>query len=139
MMEMALEQAKEALLRGEVPVGVVVADPLGTVIAKGYNRCIELSDPCAHGEIIALRQASKELGNYRLKDYIMVCTLEPCLMCYGAILNARLSMLVYALEDPKSGAFSHWGLKKGKGLRTISGVLRDRSLDLLKVFFQDKR
>lgn len=103
-MRQALRQASKAAARGEVPVGAVVADPHGRIIARGFNQPIKRSDPCAHAEIMAIRQAAGKLGNYRLTDCSLYVTIEPCPMCMGATVQARLGRVVYGADDPKAGA-----------------------------------
>ena len=102
-MRLAIDQAHNALLVGEVPVGAVLVKD-GTVIATGYNHPIGMHDPTAHAEIRALRAAAELLGNYRLVDCELFVTLEPCAMCSGAIMHARLRRLVFGASDPKTGA-----------------------------------
>jgi len=102
-MDLALEEADRAATAGEVPVGaVVVLD--GRVIARGHNAPIAQRDPTAHAEIVALRAAARELGNYRLPGVTLYCTVEPCAMCCGAVVHARVARLVYGTADPKAGA-----------------------------------
>jgi|SRR5512137_1177150 len=102
-MDLALEEADRAATAGEVPVGaVVVLD--GRVIARGHNAPIAQRDPTAHAEIVALRAAARELGNYRLPGVTLYCTVEPCAMCCGAVVHARVARLVYGAADPKAGA-----------------------------------
>ena len=102
-MDLALEEADRAATAGEVPVGaVVVLD--GRVIARGHNAPIAQRDPTAHAEIVALRAAARELGNYRLPGVTLYCTVEPCAMCCGAVVHARIARLVYGAADPKAGA-----------------------------------
>ena len=96
----ALEEAKQAAARGEVPVGAVLVAGTGEVLARSGNRIVELSDPTAHAEILALREGAKRLGNERLTGATLYVTLEPCAMCAGAIAHARISRLVYAASDP---------------------------------------
>jgi len=103
-MDLALDQAREARDRDEVPVGAVLLHADGSVLARAFNRPIGLSDPTAHAEILALRQAAGHTGNYRLPGTILVCTLEPCLMCLGALTQARVAGLVFGARDPRSGA-----------------------------------
>ncbi|MEW8505776.1 MAG: tRNA adenosine(34) deaminase TadA [Candidatus Thiodiazotropha sp.] len=143
-MQRALLLAQRAESEGEVPVGaVVVLD--GQVVGEGWNRPIGLQDPTAHAEILALRDAASRLGNYRLPDTTLYVTLEPCPMCAGAIVHARVAHVVYAAEDPKGGAagsrfdmlptderFNHVVTVRG-------GVLRQRATELLKQFFRHKR
>ncbi|MGZ5986817.1 MAG: tRNA adenosine(34) deaminase TadA, partial [Caulobacteraceae bacterium] len=107
-MRIALACAQDAADRGEAPIGAVVVDPAsGEVIAKAGNSPISLSDPTAHAEILALREAAKALGNYRLTGLTLVVTLEPCAMCAGAISHARIGRLVYGADDPKGGGVVH--------------------------------
>lgn len=112
LMALALEQAQEAARLGEVPVGAVVVDAQGEVLGTGYNRTIIDRDPTAHAEIVALRAAARRLDNYRLPGVSLYVTLEPCVMCIGAMLHARLARVVYGARDPKTGACgacSTWG------------------------------
>ncbi|CAM3979624.1 tRNA adenosine(34) deaminase TadA [Bordetella bronchialis] len=104
MMALALDQAREAWRVGEVPVGAVVVDAQGQVLGAGYNRTIIDSDPTAHAEIVALRAAARRLANYRLPGLTLYVTLEPCVMCMGAMLHARLARVCYGASDPKTGA-----------------------------------
>lgn len=101
---LAIEQAYQAARVGEVPVGAVVLDAQGQVLGQGYNLTITGHDPTAHAEIVALRQASSRLGNYRLPDTRLYVTLEPCVMCMGAIMHARIGHVVFGASDPKTGA-----------------------------------
>lgn len=101
--QQALQQAKIAESLGEVPVGAVVFNDDG-IVAAGYNQCISASDPTAHAEVVALRLAAEKRGNYRLPDCSLAVTLEPCVMCSGAIFQARLQSVVYAVAEPKTGA-----------------------------------
>lgn len=103
-MRIAIQQADLACAIGEVPVGAVVLDVAGRIIGRGFNRTITDHDPTAHAEIVALRQAAAATGNYRLPGASLFVTLEPCAMCMGAILHARLSRVVYGATDPKTGA-----------------------------------
>ncbi len=103
----ALEEAKQAAARGEVPVGAVLVAGTGEVLARSGNRIVELSDPTAHAEILALREGAKRLGNERLTGATLYVTLEPCAMCAGAIAHARIARLVYSASDPKGGAVEH--------------------------------
>ena len=102
-MTLALEQAALAEALGEVPVGAVVVDVAGQVVATGFNRTIVDHDPTAHAEIIALRNAAQHARNYRLPGYSLYVTLEPCAMCMGAMLHARLARVVFGAHDPKTG------------------------------------
>lgn len=103
-MDEALKEARRALAAGEVPVGAVLVGEDGEVLARAHNFPISLSDPTAHAEILALRQAAERLGNYRLPGTILYVTMESCLMCVGAMVQARLGRLVFGTADPKAGA-----------------------------------
>ena len=103
LMSLAMAEAKDASARGEVPVGALVVLN-GTIIGRGQNRVIRDSDPTAHAEVVAIRRAAQHLRNYRLNGCVLYVTLEPCAMCAGAILHARIARLVYAAADPKAGA-----------------------------------
>tara|TARA_Y100001936_G_scaffold245736_1_gene288279 strand:- start:7035 stop:7496 length:462 start_codon:yes stop_codon:yes gene_type:complete len=142
-MHAALDLAKQAGEMGEVPVGaVVVRDNI--IIGRGYNRPITTSDPTSHAEIIALREAALYLCNYRLLNCTMYVTLEPCIMCIGAIFHARIARLIYGTKDPKTGACgSVIDLVAQKQLNhhtQVTGtLLEDESSSLLKNFFINKR
>lgn len=143
-MERALAQARMAAAMGEVPVGTVVYGPDGRLLAEACNAPISLNDPTAHAEIIALRRAADALGNYRLTGCVMVCTLESCLMCVGAMIHARLAGLVYGAADPKSGAvvsrLDAQGLDfVNHRLPSLGGIRADECGDLLRQFFQNRR
>ena len=103
-MQLALEQALYAQQLGEVPVGAVIVDRDGTIIGTGFNRTIQDHDPTGHAEVVALRAAAKHLSNYRIPGATLYVTLEPCAMCMGAILHARLARVVFGASDPKTGA-----------------------------------
>ena len=100
----ALKQARQALTAGEVPVGAVLVGEGGEILARAHNRPLGLNDPTAHAEVLALRAAAQRLGNYRLPGLSLYVTIEPCLMCLGAVLTARLKRLVFGAADPKGGA-----------------------------------
>ena len=142
-MEEALIEAKKALEIGEVPIGAVVV--LGEdIIGRGYNQPITKNDPTAHAEIMALRDASMNLKNYRLKDTQVYSTLEPCLMCAGALVHARIKKLFYSASDLKSGVIENNGsLMQSTFLNhKISyegGILKEESSKILKNFFLNKR
>jgi tRNA(Arg) A34 adenosine deaminase TadA len=144
-MRIALEAAQAAAARGETPVGAVVVDPAsGEVIAVGANGPIGAHDPTAHAEIVALREAARKLGNYRLTGLTLVVTLEPCAMCAGAISHARIGRLVFGAEDPKGGAVVHgprFFEQPTCHSRPLiaSGVLADESSAMLKAFFKARR
>lgn len=142
-MKLALEQAQHAWDLGEVPVGAVVVKD-GVVIATGYNQPIGKHDPTAHAEIVALRAAAEVLGNYRLPGCELYVTLEPCVMCSGAMMHARVAKIVYGAPDPKTGACgSVVNLFEQEQLnhhaQVIGGVLADACADLLKRFFAARR
>lgn len=142
-MEEALRCAQRALEAGEVPVGAVVVYQ-GRVVGRGWNRSITDSDPTAHAEMIALRTAGAETGNYRLIDCELFSTIEPCPMCAGALIHARIKRLVYGADDPKAGAvrsimqaLNHPQLNHQ--IEVQSGVLAGRSAELLQAFFRTRR
>ena len=142
-MEEALIEAKKALKKGEVPVGAVVVLE-EDIIGRGYNQPITKNDPTAHAEIMALRDAAMNLENYRLKDTLVYTTLEPCLMCAGALVHARIKKLIYSASDPKSGVIeSNGNLMQSAFLNhKISyegGILKEESSEILKNFFLKKR
>ncbi|RNF31490.1 zinc-binding protein [Massilia aurea] len=142
-MALALAQAQLAWERGEVPVGAVVVKD-GEVIATGFNQPISGHDPTAHAEIVALRAAAEKLGNYRLPGCELYVTLEPCIMCSGAMMHARLARVVYAATDPKTGACgSVVNLfeedKLNHHTAVTGGVLADQASVLLKQFFAERR
>jgi tRNA(adenine34) deaminase len=142
-MQLALEQAQHAWDLGEVPVGAVVVKD-GVVIARGYNQPIGKHDPTAHAEIVALRAAAEALGNYRLPGCELYVTLEPCVMCSGAMMHARLAKVVYGATDPKTGACgSVLNLFEQEQLNhhteISGGVMADECGDMLKRFFAARR
>ena len=142
-MEEALKEAKKALEKGEVPIGAVVV--LGEdIIGRGYNQPITKNDPTAHAEIMALRDASMNLKNYRLEDTLVYSTLEPCLMCAGALVHARIKKLIYSASDAKSGVIeSNGSLMQSAFLNHkisyVGGILKEESSKILKNFFLKKR
>ncbi len=142
-MRQALEQAQHAWDLGEVPVGAVVVKD-GVVIARGYNQPIGQHDPTAHAEIVALRAAAEALGNYRLPGCELYVTLEPCVMCSGAMMHARLARVVYGATDPKTGAcgsvlnlFEQEQLNHHTAI--AGGVMADECGAMLKSFFAARR
>ena len=143
LMKEAIVQAKKALKKGEVPIGAVVV--LGDkIIGRGYNQPITTKDPTAHAEIIALKEASNRLDNYRLNEAIIYTTLEPCLMCAGALVHARIKKVIFAAQDTKSGAVvNNGGLIQSEFLNhKVSfegGILEKQASKLLKDFFLEKR
>jgi tRNA(adenine34) deaminase len=144
-MRAALAEAAQATgPRADVPVGAVVLDPAGTIIARAHNRREVDLDPTAHAEIVAIRQAARETGGWRLTGCTLVVTLEPCTMCAGAITAARIERLVYGAPDPVAGAVgSLWDVLRDRrlGHRTevIGGVLADECGSLLREFFARRR
>ena len=142
-MREALAEARKALAVGEVPVGAIVVHA-GQVMGRGHNQPIGLSDPTAHAEVLALREAALKIGNYRLPDATLYVTVEPCPMCCGAALLARLGRVVYGAPDPKSGgAVSLYRLLDDPRLnhraRAEGGVLGEECRGLLTAFFETKR
>jgi tRNA(adenine34) deaminase len=142
-MELALKLAHDAAAAGEVPVGAVVVKD-GEVIGKGHNRNLMDNDPTAHAELVALRQAAARLGNHRLGDCVMFTTIEPCAMCAGAMVHARVTRLVYGAKDPKAGAagsvltvLNHPRLNHR--IEVTAGVLSERCSKVLTSFFQARR
>jgi tRNA(adenine34) deaminase len=142
-MQAALDEARLASDRGEVPVGAVIVHD-GRIIARAGNRTITDCDPTAHAEIVALRAAASEIKNYRLLDATLYVTIEPCSMCAGAIIQARIARLVYGADDAKGGAvrscfsiLDHPQLNHR--VEVASGVLADECANLLKEFFAAKR
>ena len=142
-MGLALALARRARTEGEVPVGAVVVSG-EELVGEGWNRTIGLNDPSAHAEIMALRDAGNRLGNYRLPGCRLFVTLEPCCMCAGAMIHARLGQLVFGAEDPKTGAaggcFSLLGdSRHNHAVEVQGGCLETEASELLRVFFREKR
>jgi tRNA(adenine34) deaminase len=142
-MEEALRDAQRALEAGEVPVGAVVVSD-GRIVGRGWNRNLTDSDPTAHAEIIALREAGTTLGNHRLGACELFATIEPCAMCAGALVHARVKRLIYGADDPKTGAvhsvmqvLNHPQLNHR--IEITGGVLAGRCAELLQSFFQRRR
>jgi tRNA(adenine34) deaminase len=142
-MEEALRCAQRALETGEVPVGAVIVCER-RIVGRGWNRNISDRDPTAHAEILALREAGATVGNHRLGDCDLFATIEPCSMCAGALVHARINRLVYGADDPKAGAVRsvlqvvNHPLLNHK-IEVQSGVLAGRSTELLQAFFRDRR
>ena len=144
LMQQAILFAKEAGLKGDVPVGALVVDDTGTIVGMGANLREQDNDPTAHAEIVAIRNAAKKLGNYRLDELTMVVTLEPCGMCAGAIAQSRIKRLVFGSFDEKYGAVgSVWDLLRDSRAiykpEVLSGVLENECAQLLSDFFTTKR
>jgi tRNA(adenine34) deaminase len=142
-MAAALDQARRAGARGEVPIGAVVAIG-GAIVGRGFNRPITTRDPTAHAEIVALRAAARRLGNYRLTGATLYVTVEPCLMCVGALVHARTARLVYGTPEPRSGAIVstvRGGDLPGHNHRfvVVGGVRADECRRLMQEFFKGKR
>jgi tRNA(adenine34) deaminase len=144
-MREAIAEANAAMAADEVPIGaVIVHEPSGRVIGRGHNRRERDADPTGHAEIVAMRQAARELGHWRLLDCAMAVTLEPCPMCAGAIVNARLPRLIYGCADPKAGAVrTLYRLCEDERLNhrvaVEEGVLADECAELLRAFFRAQR
>lgn len=144
LMRIALEEAKKAEAIGEVPVGALLVAPDGTIVAKAYNRSITDHDPTAHAEILALREAGQKLQNYRTEDLVLVVTLEPCLMCSGAMVHARIRGIVYGAPDHKTGAIDSQLNSCELPLHNhaiwhTSGVLQEECSSMLSAFFKKRR
>jgi tRNA(adenine34) deaminase len=144
LMHLALAEARSAEAAGEVPVGAIIVSATGEVIGRGDNRVLRTSDPTAHAEIVALRAAGLALSNYRMLGCTLYCTLEPCSMCAGAILHARIARLVYAAADPKAGAcgsvlsvMNHPALNHR--VEVVEGVLAEECSSMLTNFFRARR
>jgi len=142
-MKMALEEAEKAGLRGEIPVGAILLKG-DRVIAKDHNRCIELSDPTAHAEILVLRKGGEILRNYRLSETVVYVTMEPCPMCVSAMVHGRISRLVFGSLEPKYGAVqSKFQLLNNNGLnhrvKVERGILEKECAEILKAFFRERR
>lgn len=142
-MRVALARAADAAAAGEVPVGAVVVHD-GAIIGEGFNRPISSHDPTAHAEIVALRAAAHAVGNYRLTGATLYVTVEPCLMCVGAMVHARIGLVVYGAPEPKAGALvsmtsAHELAGLNHRLSVIGGVLEDDCRAVLQQFFHDRR
>ena len=142
-MEEALRAAQRALEAGEVPVGAVIVCG-GRVVGRGWNRNVSDSDPTAHAEVVALREAGRTLGNHRLGQCELFATIEPCAMCAGALVHARIKRLVYGADDPKAGAVHSVmqvlnDSRLNHRMEVRAGVLAGRSAELLQAFFRKRR
>jgi tRNA(adenine34) deaminase len=143
LMDAALVEAERARDAGEVPIGAVVAVG-GEIVGRGYNHPISATDPTAHAEIAAIREAAQRLGNYRLTGATLCVTIEPCLMCVGALVHARIATLVYGAAEPRTGAVAstvQGGELPGHNHRfeVVSGVLEERCRSLVQAFFKARR
>ena len=143
-MEIALAEAKKAGQIGEVPIGAVLVAENGEVISAAHNQTIRLVDPTAHAEILALRESASKLSNYRLLNTSLYVTVEPCIMCMGAIVHARVKRVIYGANDPKWGAggslynFSEDG-RLNHRVEIIKGVREEECRELMQAFFRAKR
>jgi tRNA(adenine34) deaminase len=143
-MRLALDEAAKGLPSGDVPVGAVVVDPDGAVIGRGHNVREAEGDPTGHAEMCALREAAAAVGEWRLTGCTLVVTLEPCTMCAGALVLARVDRLVFGADDPKAGAVgSLWDVVRDRRLNhrpeVVGGVLADEAGELLRAFFRTHR
>jgi tRNA(adenine34) deaminase len=143
-MRLALVEARLAPATGDVPVGAVVVDADGAVVGRGHNGREALADPTAHAELVALREAAAGLGSWRLEGCTLVVTLEPCTMCAGALVLARVARLVYGAVDEKAGAVgSLWDVVRDRRLNhrpeVVAGVLADEAAEELRAFFRTHR
>jgi tRNA(adenine34) deaminase len=142
-MREALLEARKAEAEGEVPVGAVLLLN-EKIVGRGHNSSIQLRDPTAHAEIIALRQAAHNISNYRLPGSILIVTIEPCIMCVGAMIQARVEKVIYGAADPKAGAIQSRfqladGLQLNHRIQAQSGILEDECGSILKAFFESRR
>jgi len=143
-MNKAIEEAQKAADRGEVPVGALLVDAENRILAKAHNQPITLSDPTAHAEVLALRNGAELLNNYRLTGTTLYVTIEPCVMCAGALVNARVKRLIYGASDPKGGACgSLMNIVQDKRLNhrveVVQGVLEDECRAIIQTFFRNRR
>jgi tRNA(adenine34) deaminase len=143
-MRMALAEARKAGKRGEVPVGSIIVDAKGNILAAAGNTCIGASDPTGHAEMVAMRNAAQKIRNYRLLNTTIYVTVEPCVMCAGAMIHARIGRLVFGAPDPRRGAvnstthaFETQGLNHRVDIR--GGVLEDECAGRLRAFFRARR
>ena len=144
LMKLALSEAEKAGQIGEVPVGAVLVSENGAILASNYNRTIKLADPTAHAEMLALREAALKINNYRLLNTTLVVTVEPCIMCMGAIVHARISRVVFGANDPKWGAAgSLYNYAEDDRLNhrveIVKGVCESECRSLMQDFFRAKR
>ena len=141
-MRLALAQARRAFAQDEVPIGAVVVHE-GVVVGAGFNQPVASGDPTAHAEVVALRAAARARGNYRLPDTTLYVTVEPCLMCVGAMVNARVASLVYGADEPKFGAVRSLldlsALALNHRFEVASGLLEDECRGLMQEFFKSRR
>ena len=143
LMAAALDEARRARDAGEVPIGAVVALG-GAIVGRGFNHPIGAGDPTAHAEIVAIRDAAARTGNYRLTGATLCVTIEPCLMCVGALVHARIATLVYGAAEPRTGALVstvHGAELPGHNHRfeVVGGVREDECREMMQAFFRDRR
>ncbi len=143
-MELALSLARRGARQGEVPVGALLVDRSGKVLSAEYNQTITLNDPTAHAEMLCMRKAAAALGNYRLLDTTLYVSLEPCAMCAGALVWARVKRVIFGAPDAKAGALgSRLDLSRQEGfnhhLQVTGGLLADKSIQILQDFFRARR
>jgi tRNA(adenine34) deaminase len=143
LMAAALDEARRARDAGEVPIGAVVAID-GEIVGRGFNQPISAGDPTAHAEVVAIRDAARRAGNYRLTGATLCVTIEPCLMCVGALVHARVGTLVFGAAEPKSGAVSstvRGGDLPGHNHRftVVAGVREEECREMLQAFFRERR
>ncbi len=144
LMKHALNEAEKACSEGEVPVGAVLANQDCKIIARAHNQPIALNDPSAHAEIMVMRKAGLALQNYRLTNTILAVTIEPCLMCMGAAINARVAQIIFGAADPKAGAAcSIFNIASDERLNhsidVVPGILEEECRTLIQTFFRDRR
>jgi tRNA(adenine34) deaminase len=142
-MSEALKEARKAALKNEVPIGAIAVHD-GKIIARGHNRSIMTVDPSAHAEIVTLRKAAKKIGNYRLPEVILYVTIEPCPMCAGALVQARIKELYFGAKDPKAGACGSVfhiipSKKLNHSIDVYQGIMKEECQDILRDFFRKKR
>ena len=142
-MGIALDEARRAREAGEVPIGAVVVMD-GTIVGRGFNQPISAGDPTAHAEIVAIREAARTIGNYRLTGATVYVTVEPCLMCVGALVHARVGTLVFGATEPRTGAVVstvRGGELPGHNHRfeVVAGVREDECRELMQLFFRERR
>ena len=143
-MLLALVQAEKAGLINEVPVGAVLVDEKGRILSADHNRTIEMCDPCAHAEILALRAAAARVNSYRLVTCTLYTTVEPCLMCMGALVHARVATVVYGAKDAKWGAAGSLynfadDIRLNHRINIVSGVHQKKCKEIMQAFFREKR
>ena len=143
-MKIAIQEARKAEKKGEVPVGAVLVDSEGNILSRSHNQPIFLSDPTAHAEILVLRKAATRMQNYRLLSTVLYATVEPCVMCMGAIIHARVSTLVFGTKDSKwgaAGSLYHFAKDDRMNHRpqVIGGICQETCQQLMQEFFRNKR